>query len=93
MGHIVPDPSSGKLTSSVLNVNALIKWCVQVRYWALWTIWAEHNVVFLGQQLLQPYGSFRASLQQSLYDACHQGDLNTSYYGRESVMDSLHVNF
>lgn len=29
MGYIILDPISGKLSSSVLDVNALIKWCIQ----------------------------------------------------------------
>lgn len=32
MGYITFDPASGKISSSVLDINAIVKWCVQVPF-------------------------------------------------------------
>ena len=65
----------GKHLRSLSQYSLFLFW---VRYWALWTIWSEHNLAYLGRQNHQSYESFRASLRQSLYDACHEGDMDAS---------------
>ena len=44
------------------------------RFRALWTFWTTNNKAYLQQQFTQSYEFFRASLRQSIYDACKEGD-------------------
>ena len=65
----------GRFVHSLSQYSLFFSW---VRYWALWIIWNEHNLAYLGQQNHHSYKTFRASLRQSLYDTCHEGDMDAS---------------
>ena len=45
------------------SLEALLSSPSWIRYWALQTLWTDHNMAFMKQKFNQPYELFRASLR------------------------------